>query len=158
MLFKFFTMRVGLIGAMVVLSADLPALIGAGVSSTGVLETVPPTTGSLTIPSTATTAPIGVDYSGVADAHSALGEVAFWYRTDLVDWTPSGLSDSASAGTFSFMPPGSSPGNHGTYYFQIVAVDELGNSSAIPAGSVGLGQGGVAYDTSTSVGSWWVLE
>ena len=102
-----------------------------------------------TAPTSAATSPdydnggsIAVDWTASDNAGgSGVSSVVLWYRLDAGDWTDSGMSQSGSAGTFDFNPPG---GTNGTYYFQTIATDVVGNVEADPAGN---GHDSTVYDT-----------
>ena len=102
-----------------------------------------------TAPTSAATSPdydnggsIAVDWTASDNAGgSGVSSVVLWYRLDAGAWTDSGMSQSGSSGTFTFNPPG---GTNGTYYFQTIATDVVGNVETGPAGN---GDDSTVYDT-----------
>jgi hypothetical protein len=99
-------------------------------------------TSAATSPDYDNNSPIAVDWTASDNAGgSNVSSVALWYRLDAGDWTDSGVSQAGSAGTFSFDPPG---GTNGTYYFQTIATDAVGNVETGPAGD---GDDSTVYDT-----------
>jgi VCBS repeat-containing protein len=85
---------------------------------------------------------IAVDWTASDDAGgSGVSSVVLWYRLNSGAWTDSGMSQSGNSGTFDFDPPG---GTNGTYYFQTIAADLVGNVEAGPEGS---GDDSTVYDT-----------
>lgn len=144
--------------ATLMLAAQAPALVGTGQSPLGVLETMPPAAGSLTVAPLSTAAPLTVSYSGAGDAGTGLLSVELWFRTLTGVWTPSGLTQPGATGSFSFTPPDPGPGPSTTLFFQLVATDQAGNTSTIPAGSVTTGQGTTSYEPTSSVENWWMLQ
>jgi len=102
-----------------------------------------------TAPTSAATSPdydnggsIAVDWTASDNAGgSGVSSVVLWYRLDAGAWTDSGMSQSGSAGTFDFDPPS---GANGTYDFQTIATDVVGNVEADPAGN---GHDSTVYDT-----------
>lgn len=84
--------------------------------------------------------PFDVTYSGASDDYD-LARVELWYRraTD-GSWTYSGLTASSASGSFSFAPAGND-----IYYFDLVAVDSVGNMSAPASGD---GDCHTIYDSS----------
>lgn len=131
---------------------------GVASTSTGILETVPPTNGTPMVPATAAAAPIAIPFSGAADSGSGISLVELWYRTGSGNWTNSGLVVNSASGSFSFTPPGVAPSNYGNYFIQLVAQDSAGNRSTEPSGTTGTGQGTVLFDAATSVTDWKVLN
>ena len=97
-------------------------------------ELVPPVAGTAQSPSIATNNPIVVIFSGASDDEegSGLRDVALWFKKDAGGiWTDSGLRVAAAAGSFAFNGMTGS----GTYYFDLVAQDNVGNLSPVPSGS-----------------------
>ena len=97
-------------------------------------EMVPPVAGTAQSPATATNDPIIVTYSGAADDQggSGLKDVALWFKKEADGtWTDSGLRETGGSGSFAFNGMTGS----GTYYFDLVAQDNVGNLSPVPSGS-----------------------
>lgn len=143
------------IGPFVVLglSATLAfALSGSGDSAAGSLDTVAPTPGTATVPASGIVTGTSIPYAGASDA-SGIARVELWAREDSAAWAFSTLvvTDGLAAGSFSYVPAGS-----GTYHFELVAEDTLGNRSTAPSGSTGIGQGSTNF--TTNVADWSVLE
>ncbi len=138
-------------------TAPLLALVSAGDSAVGMVETVSPTTGSLLAPLETGDAPITVTFSGAADDDSAVGHVELWYRKEGESWAWSGESEDAAAGDFEFTPPGSAPGFYGVYYFDVVVEDSVGNRTTAPSGSTGEGQTTTEFFETSSVEEWWIV-
>ena len=91
-------------------------------------DSVPPLAGTASSPARAN-APFRVSYSGASDDY-ALARVDLWYRIGAGGlWTDSGLSSTGAGGGFTFAPDGD-----GIYYFDLVAVDSVGNRSAPASG------------------------
>ena len=158
MFISFPPLRVALWGLVASSAVAALAAVGSGDSAAGPLETLAPEPGTLTTPPSAPASPILLPYSGAADPLTGLGAVELWFRTDSQPWTYSGLFLTGGGGQFAFTPPGSEPANHGMYYFELVAVDLLGNRSAEPSGMAGTGDGAVSFAAGASVEDWSVLE
>lgn len=132
--------------------------LGFGASSVSSLETIAPTPGTSVPPASTNAAPIAVPYSGAVDT-SGLASVELWVRTDTTPWSATGLTATAASGSFNFTPSGSSPANHGNYYFALVAEDTRGNRSAEPSGLTGTGDGVTSYNTTpASVPHWQEVD
>ena len=76
-----------------------------------------------------------------ADEQSGIANVALWYRFGGGQWKASGLSSSATAGTFDFAPPD----GDGSYDFYTIATDDAGWVEQAPAGP----DCSTVYDTQT---------
>ncbi len=118
-----------------------------------------PTPGTPVVPSETETNSVLISFSGAADASSDIAEVRLYYRRAGGAWTeaPPETRIFDDHGTFEFVAPGSAPDYYGIYYFQLVAIDEAFNTSPIPSGPVGEGQGHTTFGA-TLVGNWWILE
>jgi hypothetical protein len=68
------------------------------------------------------------------------------------------MESESAAGDFGFLPPGTAPDSHGTYYFALVAEDARGNRSAEPTGFGGAGLASTSFDTFASVSDWEVFQ
>ena len=113
---------------------------GSGQGST-IYDTTVPTAPTITAPSSASSTPITITYTGGADSGSGLKSVALWVKNGSGGtWTDTGLSQTTAAGSFSF----TGVSGDGTYYFATVAQDNAGNSSAAASGS---GQGSTLYSS-----------
>lgn len=125
---------------------------GSGDSAAGSLDTVAPTPGTATVPPSGLISGTTISYVGAADA-SGIARVELWAREDSAAWAFSTLvvSDGLASGSFNFMPAGS-----GTYHFDLVAEDTLGNRSAAPSGGTGTGDGSTNF--TTTVADWSVLD
>ena len=101
-------------------------------SSDGItVDATAPDPGAASSPAYVTTASITVTYSGASDALSGLNHVELWYKKGVHGtWTDSTLTSTAGSG--SFLP--FAPDDYGTYYFDLVAEDNVGNRSAAPSG------------------------
>lgn len=74
---------------------------------------------------------IDVSYSGATDLGSGLAEVQLWYKKETGgSWTQAGTL-ATETGTFDFSPLD----GDGTYYFDVVSVDNAGNESDAPSGN-----------------------
>lgn len=143
--------------ASLALSSPLPALVGMGESDAGLLDVTSPTSGNLTAPPSADSAPFSITFAGAGDSGS-LEFVELWFRKEGENWDWSGEVVMAASGSFDFTPSGVVPASHGIYYFDLVAQDSVGNRSAVPSGSSGAGQGSTEFSTDTLINDWWVLE
>ncbi|MBI4559334.1 MAG: PKD domain-containing protein [Candidatus Hydrogenedentes bacterium] len=121
-----------------------PEPSGSGSDST-ILDTVPPTTGTVTSPQYRNTGSITVTYSGVSDAGSGLQQVKLWFKKDTGAWTETALGDTLSSSSFSFTPQS----GNGTYFFAIKTLDNAGKSSPDPTGS---GQANTKFDAAAPSG------
>jgi hypothetical protein len=140
----------GLLGLIALAATPLLALSGSGDSMPGNLDTVAPTPGTATIPPTATIAGATITYAGASDV-SGLASVELWARENSASWADSTLFDTGASGSFNYIPAGT-----GTYHFDLVAEDTLGNRSVAPSGMSGTGQGSTNF--TASVSDWSVLE
>jgi hypothetical protein len=96
-----------------------------------VRDTTPPTAGNATSPPYVSSGSITVSYTGASDNY-ALDHVELWYKKGTTgDWTNSALTQQGSAGSFPSFTPGE---GEGVYYFDLVAKDTSGNSSAAASG------------------------
>lgn len=138
----------------VAVSLPCPAEVASGLSAAGMIETIPPQPGNLTVPATANSLPIQLNYVGAFDEHLGLAEVELFYRTDSGIWQSTGLSSASASGSFFFSPV---EGDN-IYFLQLVARDLGGNHSSIPTGSGGIGHGALEYQEGSSVMEWWVIE
>ena len=120
---------------------------GNGDTST-IYDTTAPTLGALTAPAQKDGPPISVSYTGVADgAGSGVKTVTLWVKKGTGGtWTNTGQTNTTASGTFYY----SGMTANDTYFFALQAVDNVGNTSAAPAGS---GAGSTVYDTSFTPGS-----
>lgn len=136
------------VGAFALVAGSLFAFSGSGDSALGTLDTVPPVPGVATVPATGGT-DVTITFSGASD-DSGLAAVELWAREDSVAWS---LSDSlaATSGSFVF-----TPGASGTYHFDLVAEDTVGNRSNQPAGAVTVGQGTTVFGA--NVGDWSLYQ
>ncbi|MDX9972335.1 MAG: PKD domain-containing protein, partial [FCB group bacterium] len=106
---------------------------------TTVFDTLPPAAGTLSAPGLVKAAmPVSVTYSGAGDGGSGLKLVVLWVRKDSGEWVATDQLSSSASGTFGYAPASS-----GTYYFDLVAIDNAGLSSPTPTGN---GQGYLVYD------------
>ena len=126
------------------------ALSGAGDSAPGSIDTVAPVPGTATIPANGGMSGETISYSGASDA-SGIASVVLWVRKDGDPWGSSGLSDTGTSGSFSFVPVST-----GLYHFDLVAEDSLGNRSTAPSGSTGTGQGSTLF--STNIPDWSLID
>src|SRR5690606_11815111 len=87
-------------------AAPLPcaAEVASGLSAAGMIETIPPQTGNLSVPPTAHSLPLQLDYVGAFDEHFGLAEVELFYRTDTGNWQSTGLTSATATGSFFFSP------------------------------------------------------
>lgn len=92
----------------------------------------PPYFAFISAPAVSTEAPIVISYEGAVDEGPAgLKSVELWYKKETDGlWTNSGLISTTTDGTFDFVPPEGS----GTYYFDLVLEDNVGNRSASASG------------------------
>jgi hypothetical protein len=145
-------LRAGALGLFALVTAPLFPLSGSGDSAAGSLDTVAPTPGSATVPPTGLITGTSIPYAGASDA-TALARVELWAREDSAAWAFSTLvvTNGNASGSFSYVPAGS-----GTYHFDLVAEDSLGNRSTAPSGSTGIGDGSTIF--STNVEDWSMLD
>jgi len=88
-----------------------------------------PVPGTASSPAYSKANPFSVAYSGASD-DCGLAKVELWYRRGAAgSWTDSGLAAAGASGSFGFSPTGDD-----TYYFDLVAVDLVGNRSAPASG------------------------
>lgn len=131
-----------LLGTLLAASSTAHALISSASSSTGLLETVPPNPGTAAPPATASPGlSANIPYTGASDAHTGLASVQLYVRFEADPWVATGLPSAAPAGSFSYQPP-----NAGTAFFDLVARDNVGNTSAVPSGVTGNGDGSTFFD------------
>lgn len=105
-------------------------------------DSIPPVAGTASSPARAN-APFRVSYSGASDDY-ALARVELWYRRGTGgSWTDSGLISTGASGSFTFTPDGDD-----IYYFDLVAVDSVGNRSAPASGD---GDCHTSYDSTLRV-------
>ena len=106
----------------------------------------PPVMGSVSVPAESVTSPIVVGYAGATDVGPAgLKKVELWHKKESSGtWTNSGLSLAGTNGSFNFVPTAS----NGTYYFEFVLEDKLGNRSTEPAGQ---GSASILYNAESVV-------
>lgn len=97
-----------------------------------VLDTVVPTAATITAPASSSSAAITLQFAGAADSLSGVASVALWSKKAGGVWAETGLTSTASSGSFSFTAP-----SDGTYRFTTVVTDASGNSSATPSGEIG---------------------
>jgi RHS repeat-associated protein len=92
------------------------------------VDVVMPIPGTATSPGYCTSSTVTVSYTGASDAGgSGLKQVELWYKKGLHgEWTDSTLTSTTASGSFSF----SFPSGEGTYYFDLVAEDNVGNRSS----------------------------
>lgn len=144
--------RRALVACLTGFAAPLFALSGSGDSAAGSLDSVAPNPGSATVPSNGIITGEAIPYVGASDA-SGIARVELWAREDSAAWAFSTLvvTDGLAAGSFTYIPAGT-----GTYHFDLVAEDTLGNRSAAPSGSTGTGDGSTTF--TTNVPDWSVLD
>jgi hypothetical protein len=97
-------------------------------------------------PAYANASPIPVTYTVEADL-SGLDHVRLHYRYESGAWTMTEYTSTATSGVFNFVPED----GDGTYYFQTVARDNVGNSEPEP--SSGDGDTHTIYDTTAPTSS-----
>jgi uncharacterized repeat protein (TIGR01451 family) len=78
----------------------------------------------------------GTPFTGVAG-------VRLYYRLSTGTWAPWQSEDTSAPYQWTFTPP---DGTNGTYFFQTVARDNVGNSELVPSGSVGQGDSTTIFD------------
>ena len=131
-----------LVGCLLALASSAQALVGSASSATALLETVAPNPGTATPPATASPGlAAAIPYSGASDANTGLASVQLYVRFEANPWAPHGLPSAAPAGSFSYQPP-----TDGTAFFDLVARDNVGNTSAVPVGETGNGDGSTFFD------------
>ena len=139
------------LSAFALLSGPLFALSGSGDSAAGSLDTVAPTPGTATVPPSGIVTGESIPYTGASDT-SGIARVELWSREDSAVWAQSDVvTDGNGSGSFTYIPASS-----GTYHFDLVAEDTVGNRSTEPSGSTGTGQGSTIYTTSAA--DWSILE
>lgn len=132
---------------LLLVAVPVHALVSSASSSTALLETVPPNPGTAMPPATASPGlAASIPYSGAGDAHTGLASVQLYVRFEANPWVTAGAPSATPAGSFSYMPP-----NAGTAFFDLVARDNVGNTSAVPSGVVGNGDGSTFFDSLLAV-------
>ena len=101
-----------------------------------------PTPGVASSPPYASSSPVEVTYAGASD-NCGVAEVQLWFKKDDSAWAYSDWSSTGASGSFYFTPSG-----EGTYCFDLVAVDTVGNASPPPPPS-GDGDTCTVYETCT---------
>lgn len=146
------SLRAGVVALCALACPPLFALSGSGDSAPGNLDTVAPTAGTATVPPTGSLAGTSIPYAGANDA-SGIARVELWSREDSASWGFSTLvvTDGLGNGSFNFVP-----GTTGTYHFDLVAEDTLGNRSAAPSGNSGTGDGSTTF--TSAVADWSLLD
>jgi hypothetical protein len=142
--------RLGRLGIFVLVAAPIFALSGSGDSAVGNLDTVAPTPGTATVPPTGIITGESIPYAGASDT-SGIARVELWARENSASWSFTTQFFATASGSFTYVPAGT-----GTYHFDLVAEDTLGNRSAAPSGSFGTGQGSTTF--TSNVGDWSVLD
>jgi hypothetical protein len=99
---------------------------------TVVLDSVAPTAGQVSAPSTSSSKTISINFSGASDLNSGLAKVELWRKIAGGNWSNTGASSTSSSGTFS-----NTVSSDGTYYYSTRAIDKAGNASATPSGNSG---------------------
>ncbi len=138
-----------LAGALLLAGSSAFALTGSADSASVFLDTVAPTPGTATPPPTGLLTGFSVPYSSATDGTgTGLARVELWAREDAASWAFSSLFQATAGGSFSYTPAGA-----GTFHFDLVAEDAVGNRSAAPSGSTGTGDGTtlVSGDTTNPV-------
>jgi len=143
-------LRAAAAGLFALAAAPIFALSGSGDSAAGSLDTVAPTPGTATIPPTGITTGQSIPYAGASDA-SGIARVELWARENSASWAFTTQFFATVSGSFTYVPAGT-----GTYHFELVAEDTLGNRSAAPSGTTGTGQGSTTF--TTNVADWSVLD
>jgi len=140
------------LGLFVFATTALYASSGSGDSAAGNLDTVAPNPGTAAIPPTGNSLTgETITYSGAGDA-SGLATIELWARDDPGSWFfYEGVFDGFSSGSFFFFP-----GSTGTYYFDLVAMDTVGNRSPSPIASTSTGQGSTVF--TADVVDWSLFE
>jgi hypothetical protein len=142
--------RSALAGLCLAAASSAFALSGSGDSAAGSLDTVAPTPGTATVPSSGIITGTAIPYAGASDT-SGIARVELWAREDSAAWAFTTQFFATASGSFSYVPAGT-----GTYHFDLVAEDTLGNRSAAPSGATGTGQGSTTF--TTNVTDWSVLD
>ncbi|MDX2176306.1 MAG: hypothetical protein SF028_07525 [Candidatus Sumerlaeia bacterium] len=143
-------LRGALASILTLACASAFALSGSGDSAVGSLDTVAPTPGTATVPPTGIITGEAIPYAAASDT-SGIARVELWAREDSAAWAFTTQFFATPSGSFTYVPAGT-----GTYHFDLVAEDTLGNRSAAPSGTTGTGQGSTAF--TTSVTDWSVLD
>ncbi len=109
------------------------------------LITVPPAINSVNSPVIINFKPVTVTYS-VAESICGIEKVTLWVKRNVDGvWAATGLVSSQASGFFNY-----TPATDGTYYFDIVVEDVVGNISETPVGS---GRTSTVLDTTPPTGS-----
>jgi hypothetical protein len=106
-----------------------PVPTGAGAAT--ILDSIPPSIGTLSGPSSTNSSPVTLNYSGVSDAQSGIDFVQLWARKPGGSWGPTGLSSNTASGSFQYAGL-DSPGD---YAFALRTRDKAGNTSSTPSGN-----------------------
>ncbi len=94
-----------------------------------VVDNTAPEAGAASSPALQDGGAVEVTFTGVSDNGSGLRQVELWYSLDGGAWQDSGLRSESGDGGFTFQPSAA-----GSYAFGLVAEDNAGNRSAVPAG------------------------
>jgi hypothetical protein len=138
-----------LAGALLLAGSSAFALTGSADSASVFLDTVAPTPGTATPPPTGLLTGFSVPYSSATDGTgTGLARVELWAREDAASWAFSSLFQATASGSYSYTPAGA-----GSFHFDLVAEDVVGNRSTVPSGSTGTGDGTtlVSGDTTNPV-------
>lgn len=115
---------------------------GGGGGGIGGGDTTAPIPGIAISPLYANSKPIVVTYSGASDSGgSGFNFVELWYKYGTGAWINSDLTNLTTSGSFNFNGINNS---NGTYYFDLVAEDGVGNRSSVPSDD---GDTSTIYDT-----------
>lgn len=108
-----------------------------------------PNPGTAGCPARVQSGSVTVSYSGASDGESGLKKVELWVKSGSGAWANTGQTRTTGSGSFSYTPPSA-----GTYYFDLVAEDNVANRSAAASGH---GDCSVFYGSTGSCGILSIL-
>ena len=147
------TFRIALATAML---ADAPAFAGSyeAVTAPCFFDIQPPTIGTVTAPENASLSGATVSFLAVTDC-SGVAKVELWSRKDTVpSWTDTTFFATDGIGAdFNFVPGSGA----GSYHFDLVMEDNLGNRTVTPLDSASVGAASTLFGAPASVVDWMIF-
>ncbi|MBN1658501.1 MAG: DUF11 domain-containing protein [Anaerolineae bacterium] len=106
---------------------------GTGPTAPVIVDGTEPESTILSLPDITNHSPISITWqAGDQEPGSGLAETCLWYKLEGgTNWAVSTLCQTTISGTFGFVPPSTLSG---TFHFQTVATDQLGNAEPQPQG------------------------
>jgi hypothetical protein len=108
-------------------------------------DSTPPVRGALSAPTTSNSLSLNITASGASDPGSGVKSLTLWVKKGDGLWGATGHAVQGATGTFTF----TDMTHDDTYYFDVVAEDNLGNTSATPTGN---GLAATEYSSQFSAG------